>query len=396
MASAREALLTHRVRSTLTLVGVSVGVLSVLAIAAYGQYASAQVARTLALFGSNLVAVTPANPMTRGARVGRVTTLTVDDATAIAQQVPHLLASSAVKSGSVNAIAGRYSWSTQVLGVGAEFPSIHGLELQSGNFLTAADERSTAAVAVLGPRAAAHLFPGVDPLGQHVRLNGTDLRIIGLLSPRGQSINGDLDDVIYLPLSTSLRRLYGGTNIDRIEARVDNGPHIAESISAITSLLERRHHIAPAKADDFQVQNFQQVADRAMQTAQALSGGLTAAAVLAQAIAGFGVMNIMLLSVSERTPEIGVRIAVGARSSDVRAQFLTEAVTLCLGGAVIGSLIGLIASQIVSQRLGVVVVPPATAILIAAAISATIGLLFGLYPAERAAHLDPIVALRTE
>lgn len=394
--SAGESVANHPLRSTITLLGVTIGVLGVLAVAGYGEYASAQVTATLARFGSNLVTVTPGSPQTRGARTGTVNTLTTDDATAIRQQGIHVLALSGVKSGSVNAIAGRYNWKTQVVGVSADFPLIHGLQMDEGSFVSAEDERLTAPVAVLGVHAAAELFPGLDPLHQRLMLNGNEFQVTGLLAARGQTVNGNLDDVIYVPLSTALRRLYGGIRLDRIETRVDDSANIGSAIAAMTSVLEQRHHLRPGMPDDFQVQNYQQVADRAMQTTQALSAGLAAAAAIVLVIAGFGVMNIMLLAVSERTPEIGVRLAVGARNSEVRAQFLAEAATLCLGGAGVGCLVGLIASEVISQRIGASVVPPASAVLLAASISVGIGLVFGLYPAERAARLDPIVALRSE
>jgi putative ABC transport system permease protein len=378
------------------LVGVIIGVLSVLAIAAYGQYASAQVASVLAQFGSNLVAVSPAPPMTRSARLGQVQTLTTDDAAVIRQEVAHLLAVSGVKSGSVSATAGRYNWNTQVVGVSADFPLIQGLRVQAGGFVTAVDEQSTAAVGVLGIHAAAQLFPGIEPVGQTVRLNGNDFRVIGVLAARGRSMYGDLDDVIYVPLSTSLRRLYGGTSLDRIETRVDSSANIGGCIRAMTALLHEKHHIQPGHPEDFRVQNYQQLADGAKQTTDAISRGLSAAAVLALGIAGFGVMNIMLVSVEERTPEIGIRLAVGARGRDVRAQFLAEAATLCLGGSTIGWVVGLVGAEVVSQRIGVGVIPPVSAFLVSGITCVAIGLLFGLYPAERAARLDPIVALRSE
>ncbi len=202
--------------------------------------------------------------------------------------------------------------------------------------------------------------------------------------------------MIYVPLTTALRRLYGGTSLDRIELRVAQREQIGQCIARITALLAERHHIRPGYPTDLQVQNDQQVADSAARATQSIALGLEAAAVLALAIAGFGLMNIMLVSVSERTPEIGVRLAVGARTSDVRAQFLAEAVTLCLGGALLGTLVGLAAAALASRRLDMGVMPPVGAILLAGCISASIGLVFGLYPAERAARLDPIVALRAE
>jgi putative ABC transport system permease protein len=396
IASARESLANHRLRSAFVLLGVGIGVLSLLAIAGYSEYASARLTSILAQFGSNLVAVTPAPPLTRSARIGKLPTLTVDDAAGIGDETPHLLALSGVKSGSLNAIAGRYSWNTQIVGVSAEYPAIHGLQMRSGEFLNADDGANTTAVAVLGAHVVPRLFPGTDPVGHVVRVNGTDFRVIGVLAERGQTINSNLDDVIYVPLSTSLRRLYGGSSLDRIEARVDNAAEIAPSIVAITQLLERRHHLANGAPDDFQVQNYQLLADRAAAATQALATGLAAGAALALAIAGFGVLNIMLVSVAERTPEIGLRMAVGARSADLRAQFLAEAVTLCVGGAAIALVVGIVGANIVTYRLGVGVRPPLWVALLSTAVATVIGLVFGMYPAERAARLDPIVALRSE
>ena len=257
VVSAAESLTLHRLRSTLTLLAVSIGVVSVLAVAANGEYARAQLAAMLAQFGSNLVSVTPGSPLTRGARVGKVSTLSMDDATAIAEQVPHVQASSGVKGGSVNAIVGRHSWKTQVQGVSAGFGLIHALRAQSGKFLSADDVQSTAPVAVLGSHVAARLFPGADPVRQQLLLNGNWFTVVGVLADRGQTINGDLDDVIYIPLSTALHRLYGGTSLDRIEVRVDDSGWIGGVLPTITSLLEQRHRIRPGRPDDFQVQNFQ-------------------------------------------------------------------------------------------------------------------------------------------
>ncbi len=396
IASARESIANHRLRSAFVLLGVGIGVLSLLAIAGYSEYANSRLTSILAQFGSNLVAVTAAPPLTRSSRTGKLPTLTVDDATAIGDQTPHLLALSGVKSGSLNAIAGRHNWNTQIVGVGAEYPAIRGLEMRSGQFLGVGDEANTTPVAVLGAHVVPRLFPGIDPVDQTIRVNGTDFRIIGVLAERGQTVNSNLDDVIYVPLSTALRRLYGGSSLDRIEARVDTAADIAPTIVAMTQLLERRHHLANGAPDDFQIQNYQLLADRAAAATQALATGLAAGAALALAIAGLGVMNIMLLSVAERTPEIGVRMAVGARSGDLRAQFLAEAVTLCLGGAAIGLALGIVAAQLITYRLGVPVRAPLVVMFLSTGVATGIGLFFGLYPAERAARLDPIIALGSE
>jgi putative ABC transport system permease protein len=394
-ATAAETVASHRLRSALTFLGVTIGALSVLAIAAYGQYASAQVSSILAQFGSNLVTVRPSAPQTSGARVGQVRTLTVDDAQAIREQIPQLLAVSGVRGGSITAIAGAYSVNTQAAGVSADYPSIQGLQLRAGAFFGPADEQTTTSVVVLGSHAAAQLFGEPwQAMDQSVRINGNVARVVGVLAPRGQTINGNLDDVIYLPLSTALRRVFGGTHLDRIEVRAVDGKSVAPTMASITSLLKSRHRIAPSKPDDFEVQSQQQIVQRATQSTAAVSTGLTAGAALALAIAGFGVMNIMLVSVSERTPEIGVRLAVGARGADVRAQFLSEALALCGAGAAIGCGIGLVSAHVVSQRVGMSVVPDPIAFVVAGATSVAIGVAFGWYPAERAARLDPIAALQ--
>ncbi|HEY8744003.1 MAG TPA: ABC transporter permease [Chloroflexota bacterium] len=398
--AALGALLTHKVRSAMTMFGIILGVCGVLVIDAVGQAQNAAVAAQLAKLGSNLVTVSPGIVRTGGTAGSTRPTLTLQDAALLQARVPDVAALTPQVTGTVPVIAGRLSASTHLVGALPMIQQIQNDAVAQGRFFTAQEAGAGATVAVLGQTVVDKVFPGQDPVGLHLRLRNVDFRVVGVLAAKGSDAQTDLDDVVIVPLSTAQQRLLGYGNLASILLQADRTADIPAVLSGVTVTLERAHHIAAGQPDDFAVQDNEQVAQAARQQTALLTRVLSAVAGIALAIGGFGLMNIMLIAVTERTPEIGVRLALGARPNDVLAQFLEEAMTLTIVGGAIGVLAGYAAAGILPHAVPALAAHPAwprlLAVAAALAVSLTTGLCFGLYPAYRAARLDPIHALRYE
>jgi putative ABC transport system permease protein len=398
--AALGALLAHKVRSVMTMFGIVLGVCGVLVIDAVGQAQDAAVAAQLAKLGSNLVTVTPGIVRTGGAAGNARPTLTLQDADLLQAQVPDVAALTPEVTGRVPAIAGPLAYTTTVVGARPALQQVQNDALARGRFFTTAEDDAGASVAVLGQTVVDKLFPGQDPLGQYLRLRNVDVRVVGVLAAKGHDGQTDLDDIVSVPLHTAQQRLLGYGDLASILLQADDTADIPAVLSGVTATLERAHHLPPGQPDDFSVHDYEQVAEAARQQTALLTRVLGAVAGIALAIGGFGVMNIMLIAVTERTPEIGIRLAVGARPADVLAQFLEEAATLTLVGGAIGVATGYAAAGILTHTVPALAAHPASprpvAVGLALLVSVGTGLLFGLYPAHRAARLDPIHALRYE
>jgi len=312
--------------------------------------------------------------------------------------VPHITNVSPVLYVRGQAVFGNQNWSTSVEGVTLNFQSIQNWQLAKGSWYNADQEASGASVAVIGQTVYDNLFAatGTDPIGQTIHVNGQVFRVVGLLQSKGALGFSNPDDVIFVPFTTTLIHLRNSTFLDQIQVQVDDASNVNQVQNTVTALLEKRHHIPTGGADDFRVRNSNQLVQTAQQQSVILSALLVGIAAISLTVGGIGIMNIMLVSVTERTREIGVRMAMGARQRDIRNQFLIEALTLSAVGGVIGILIGLFGGWALVSRFGLPFVPSTGTILLAFGVSGAIGVIFGLYPAVRASKLDPIVALRTE
>jgi putative ABC transport system permease protein len=399
--SALAALAAHKARAFMTMFGIVVGVCGVLVINVLGQAQNAALAEQLAQLGTNLVSITPGaatfGPVSKGA--ASKPTLTDRDVQRLQQQVPYVRALTPLVSGTETLAFGDQTVGATVTGAFPDVVMVQSDAVRLGRFFTAADESAHLPVTVLGQTVVDQLFPNRNPLGAEVRIRDVNFRVIGVLQAKGHQGQTDLDDVAIVPFSTAQQRLFGA-KLDSILLQAAQTEQIPAVMAAATATLDQSHHMPFGGQADFNIQDFQQVVDASKQQTALLTRVLTVVAGVALAMGGFGVMNIMLISVTERTAEIGLRLAVGARPADVLRQFLVEALTITAVAGVIGLLLGFALSVVLRLPIHFLAAYPAmprmeTSIMAFAVVVAT-GVVFGFYPALRASRLDPVVALRSE
>ncbi len=396
-----RALARNKMRSILTMLGVIIGVASVIAMVSIGQGAQASVQQQIANVGTNLLFIRAGSMNTSGVRSGTDTagtnTLTVDDIEAIKRELPSVGMASPSVNARAQIVFGNQNWNTQVQGVSEQFADIRKWKIESGTFFTEADVKTAARVAVIGKTIADNLFPGMDPVGQTMRVRELTFRVIGVLAPKGQDQGGrDQDDLIMAPYTTVQKKLLAITYVQFANASAISPESTKLAEQQITELLRQRHKLAANQENDFSVRNMTDIADAADETNRTMTYLLGSIALVSLLVGGIGIMNIMLVSVTERTREIGIRLAIGARSSVVQTQFLIEAIVLSLAGGAIGILLGIAISVLIPMWLEWPTLISPTSIVGSAIFSAAVGIIFGFFPARKAAGLDPIEALRYE
>ena len=404
MKIAFRALRINKLRSALTMLGIIIGVGAVIAMVAVGSGATERIQQQIASIGSNVIMVLPGSITASGIRLGsgNAVTLTIDDSKAVARDCPSVQAVAPSSRGGSQVVYGNNNWATQVLGTTPDYLSIRDIEMQSGIPFTQQDVDSDAKVALLGQTVVDNLFNGNDPVGQVIRIKQVPITVVGTLVPKGQSPTGqDQDDIILVPITTAQKKLFGvnqarANSIGSLMVQARGPQFIQPAEDEMRSVLRQRHHLQQSQDDDFTIRNLEEVFKAQETSSQVMSILLAAIASVSLIVGGIGIMNIMLVSVTERTREIGLRQAVGAKTKDILTQFLVEAVTLSLLGGVIGILLGILASKLISifAQWSTLVSPGA--ILLAFVFSALVGVFFGFYPARKAALLDPIDALRYE
>lgn len=398
---AYRALARNKMRAALTMLGVIIGVGAVIAMVSIGQGAQASVQAQISSFGTNLLFVSAGAQNVGGVRSGTgdsgTNTLTEEDLEAIKREVPSVSAVSPNINSRQQLVVGNQNWNTQVTGVGQDLPSIRKWTIQSGEFFADSDVRSAARVIVVGQTIVDNLFYGTDPVGQYVRVMDLPFRIVGVLGRKGQDSQGrDQDDIAFAPYTTVQKKLLGTNRIQVAYVSAISSDATYTAQLQISDLLRQRHKLASGQPDDFTVRNMSDVAEAANETNSIMTWLLGSIAGVSLLVGGIGIMNIMLVSVTERTREIGIRMAIGARSSAVRTQFLIESIVLSLTGGIIGILLGITTSLVIPMLLGWPTLVSTTAIIGSVIFSAAVGIFFGYYPARKAAALDPIDALRYE
>jgi putative ABC transport system permease protein len=396
---ALRALRRNKMRSSLTALGIIIGVASVVTMVAVGNGAQARITSQVSALGQNLLTVFAGSKRSGGVSsgLGSASTITLADADAIAREVTDVAAVSPEVSTSAQAIANGRNWSTSIVGESPDYLKIRDWKLAAGSMFTEREVRSAAKVAVIGSKTANELFGPLDPVGQTVRVKNIPFVIIGLLESKGAGMGGqNQDDRIIIPYTTAMRRITGDRYLRSVNVQIASADRMEVAQQQITSLLRQRHRLVAGRDDDFNIFNQKEIADTVSSISRIITLLLGAISGISLVVGGIGIMNIMLVSVTERTREIGIRIAVGAQPGDIRLQFLIEAITLSLLGGIIGVLLGVGASRLVAVFADFKAIVSAGSIILAFGVSFVIGVFFGFYPARKAAHLDPIEALRYE
>ena len=394
-----RALRRNKLRSVLTALGIIIGVAAVIAMVGIGNGAKAQVEAQIASLGQNVILVFSGSTTSSGIRTGwgNAGTLKIEDAEAIRREVAGVIAVSEEVRSTSQVAAGNQNWLTQVLGESAEYLDIRQWPLAEGAPFTPQDVRSANKVCIIGRTTATQVFGNDNPVGQVLRVKNVPFIVTGVLMQKGLSALGsDQDDVVIMPYTSAMKRVIGGTTLRNINVQVGDARQLAAAQQQIVSLLRQRHNIRAGKDDDFTVRGQQEIADMATAQSKTMTVLLGAIAGVSLIVGGIGIMNIMLVSVTERTREIGVRLAVGAHGRDILTQFLIEAVALSSIGGLIGIAFGVGASRVLSTYEHWPTLISLSSIVVSFLFSAAVGIFFGFYPARKAAALDPIEALRYE
>jgi putative ABC transport system permease protein len=397
--TALRALRRNKLRSSLTALGIIIGVFAVVAMVALGNGTRASIESQVAGLGQNMLIVSAGSRRSGGVNsgMGSASALTLEDAEALRREVPDVVASSPEINTTAQAIANGRNWSTTIAGEAPEYLVIRDWTVASGSMFTDREVRSAAKVAVLGDKTAHELFGVLDPVGQTVRISNMPFVIIGVLANKGSGVGGqNQDDRIVIPFTTAMKRITGDKYVRQVYLQIGVTERIPIAQDQITRLLRQRHRLLPGADDDFTIFNQQEIADTVNQVTSTLTLLLGAIASLSLIVGGIGIMNIMLVSVTERTREIGIRISVGAQPGDIRIQFLIEAITLSLLGGLVGVLLGIGVTRLIAAVSTFNPIVTMGSIVLAFSVSFSIGVFFGFYPARRASLLDPIDALRYE
>jgi putative ABC transport system permease protein len=400
--SALDALRLHKLRSALTMLGIVIGVGAVIAMVAVGGGAREQVVAQIRSLGANLLVVIPGNVTQSGVRLGfgAASSLTQDDAIAIAREIPTVQVTGPFMRGAAQLVAAGQNWASTVYGVDLGWFEAREWEVASGRPFEPDEISRGAQVALIGETVAKNLFLDGDPIGQAIRVRNVPFLVIGVMARKGQSSWGqDQDDVVLLPLASARQRVLGrnmanARAVGAIYVKVREGESLQQAEEDVKALLRQRHRLQPHQDDDFSIRNLAEIAATREASARTLALLLAAVAGVSLAVGGIGIMNIMLVSVTERTREIGLRVAVGARSRDIRRQFLIEAASLAAIGGLVGVVAGVTSAYVIANAAGWPLLIQSQAIVLAVAFSGLVGVFFGWYPALRASRLDPIEALR--
>ncbi len=397
LRQAVQAIISHKMRSVLSMLGILIGVMAVIAMLALGQGAKESISKSLASLGSNLLTIRPGSRQLHGVAMeaGTVTRFTLQDAEAISR-LPQVKRVSPSVSGRGQVIYGNKNWNTQIQGTGIDYELMRAAVPDIGRFFTDEELRSRKKVALPGATVAKELFGDANPVGADIKINHVNFHVIGVLPEKGATGWRDQDDLVVIPVTTAMYRLLGKEYIDSIDVEIRDSGLIEEAQEAIRQLIIKRHHIDKENEDSFQIMNMAEIQEVLKSTTKTMSWLLGSIALISLLVGGIGIMNIMLVSVTERTREIGLRKAIGARAKDIMAQFLIESIVMTFSGGTIGIIFGICSAMLLSFSAGWATKVSLSSVILAASFSIAVGLVFGLWPAQKASKLDPIEALRYE